>query len=68
MNQFLEIEGVTKRFGNRRALDDVSLRGQPASSLAEAARSIYGARNEEFIEREGLGLLSLFSGQRYLRL
>lgn len=24
MNQFLEIEGVTKRFGNRRALDDVS--------------------------------------------
>ncbi len=26
------------------------LRGQPASSLAEAARSIYGARNEEFIE------------------
>jgi hypothetical protein len=26
------------------------LRGQPASSLAEAARAIYGARNEEFIE------------------
>ena len=33
------------------AVDDRSwLRGQPASSLAEAARSIYGARNEEFIE------------------
>lgn len=26
------------------------LRGQPASSLAEAARTIYGSRNEEFIE------------------
>src|SRR5437660_11276604 len=26
------------------------LRGQPAGSLAEKARSIYGARNEEFID------------------
>jgi hypothetical protein len=26
------------------------LRGQPAASLAEAARTIYGSRNEEFIE------------------
>jgi hypothetical protein len=26
------------------------LRGQPAGSLAEAARTIYGSRNEEFIE------------------
>ena len=26
------------------------LRGQPAASLAEAARTIYGARNEQFIE------------------